>query len=202
MRDVDDVRESPGLERLRCSNGRDSQVTYHDPHVPRLVRGGMPVQESVPMTAEVLANRRLLIVTDHTGIDWEVIAHARPAGCRYVQCVMSSPGTASEDRPSVISVNEIHPPVCLASSVDADGPRAPGSVACASRSEVHPRRSLPGDGGTANSEKPAEKRTALMLAKQGPRLHLLTRTGLPDASFRGQTDGSRGRPPSVRVMGE
>ncbi len=78
-RDVDDIRESPGLELLALLERQSVQVTYHDPHVPRLLREEGPVLESVPLTPEVLAAQdAVLIVTDHSACDWEMVAaHAR-----------------------------------------------------------------------------------------------------------------------------
>jgi UDP-N-acetyl-D-glucosamine dehydrogenase len=81
-RDVDDIRESPGLELLALLERQGAMVAYHDPHVPVLVRDLAGTDQStnstlasVPMTAEVLAAQdAVLIVTDHTACDWKLIA--------------------------------------------------------------------------------------------------------------------------------
>jgi UDP-N-acetyl-D-glucosamine dehydrogenase len=77
-RDVDDIRESPGLELLALLERQGAQVSYHDPHVPRLASEEGTL-ESVPLSPEVLAGQdAVLIVTDHSACDWEVVAtHAR-----------------------------------------------------------------------------------------------------------------------------
>jgi len=78
-RDVDDVRESPGLELLALLERLGARVAYHDPHVPRLAREGRPVLESGPLTPEGLAGQdAVIVVTDHAACDWEMVAaHAR-----------------------------------------------------------------------------------------------------------------------------
>ena len=75
--DVDDVRETPAAEIITLLNERGADVSYHDPHVP--VFGGMRKYDlsmkSVELTAETLrAADCVLIVTNHSAIDWPLIA--------------------------------------------------------------------------------------------------------------------------------
>jgi UDP-N-acetyl-D-glucosamine dehydrogenase len=68
-RDVDDARESPGVEVLRLLELRGARVVYHDPLVP--VLGAL---SSVPLTAERLEESDLtLILTDHACVDYAFV---------------------------------------------------------------------------------------------------------------------------------
>ena len=80
--DVDDVRETPAAEiiKLLFENGAD--VSYHDPHVP-LFAGMRKYMEyrmhSTPLDKGTVKSADcVLIVTDHSTIDWQMIGdHAR-----------------------------------------------------------------------------------------------------------------------------
>ena len=77
-RDVDDMRESPSLALIELIENRGSQVDYHDPFIPVIpsTREHAPLagRRSVPLTAENIASYdAVVIVTDHTGLDWEMI---------------------------------------------------------------------------------------------------------------------------------
>jgi UDP-N-acetyl-D-glucosamine dehydrogenase len=76
-RDVGDTRESPSLEIIQLLLGKKAQVSYHDPHVPRLTLDGRRF-ESVPLTAETLASQDcVLVATDHSLLDYKwVVEHA------------------------------------------------------------------------------------------------------------------------------
>lgn len=80
--DVDDVRETPAAEVIKLLFERDADVSYHDPHVPLFAGMRKYLEyrmESVPLTpASVAAADCVLIVTNHTAIDWAMIGrHAR-----------------------------------------------------------------------------------------------------------------------------
>jgi UDP-N-acetyl-D-glucosamine dehydrogenase len=81
-KDVDDARESPGFELMELLLNKGAEVTYHDPHIPRLP--GMRHypdlnMECQPLTAEYLgAQDCVLVVTDHSAYDWSwVVEHSR-----------------------------------------------------------------------------------------------------------------------------
>jgi UDP-N-acetyl-D-glucosamine dehydrogenase len=80
-KDVDDPRESPAFEILELLERRGAQVSYHDPHVPRLpaMRHHTIRLESAVLTEAFLAAQDcVLIVTDHTAVDYpHVLRHAR-----------------------------------------------------------------------------------------------------------------------------
>ena len=77
-KDIDDVRESPALSIIDRLRAKGADVRYHDPFVKEVhfddahtVGGGEPLQ-SVPLTDEELrAADCVVIVTDHSGIDYQ-----------------------------------------------------------------------------------------------------------------------------------
>ncbi|MCA8952982.1 MAG: nucleotide sugar dehydrogenase [Planctomycetes bacterium] len=76
--DVDDVRETPAAEIIKMLFEHGADVSYHDPHVP-LFAGMRKYMEyrmhSVPLTdASVRAADCVLIVTNHSAVDWKMIA--------------------------------------------------------------------------------------------------------------------------------
>jgi len=77
-KDIEDVRESPALDVIRLLAQRGAVVSYHDPHVPTLREDGIDLK-SVPLGADTLAAADCaIIVTDHSTVDYELVArHAR-----------------------------------------------------------------------------------------------------------------------------
>ena len=84
-RDVDDVRESPALSIIDRLRAKGANVRYHDPFVKELSFGdahteasGEPLS-SVPLTDEELgAADCLIIVTDHSEIDYKRVCSTAP----------------------------------------------------------------------------------------------------------------------------
>ena len=78
-KDVDDIRESPALDLIRLLAERGAVVRYHDPHVPAVREDGIDLQ-SVPLSAETLAAADcVIVVTDHTAVDYGLVAKHAPA---------------------------------------------------------------------------------------------------------------------------
>ncbi len=80
-KDVDDSRESPGLELMELLLRKGAVVHYNDPHIPQLPRTRRhPTLEmrSQELTPEYLRTRDcVVIVTDHSAYDWErIVEHA------------------------------------------------------------------------------------------------------------------------------
>jgi UDP-N-acetyl-D-glucosamine dehydrogenase len=80
-KDVDDPRESPGLEIAELLLHKGAAVSYNDPHIPSLPptrRHPQLQMTSQPLTTESLGVQDcLVIVTDHSAYDWAwVVAHA------------------------------------------------------------------------------------------------------------------------------
>ena len=81
-KDVDDPRESPSFELLEMLLARGANVTYNDPHVPRLPRmrhHAAVEMASQTLTADYLAAQDcVLIATDHSAYDYDfVVQHSR-----------------------------------------------------------------------------------------------------------------------------
>jgi UDP-N-acetyl-D-glucosamine dehydrogenase len=76
--DVSDMRESPALDVLRLLDAKGADLRYHDPFVPELALEGRN-WKSVELTdAELGAADLVVILTDHSGIDWQrVVARAQ-----------------------------------------------------------------------------------------------------------------------------
>ena len=76
-RDIGDMRESPAVEIIEMLQHAGAEVSYHDPHVPRLprMRRHQLELESVPLTAETLASSdAVIVVTDHSAVDYGLVA--------------------------------------------------------------------------------------------------------------------------------
>lgn len=73
---VDDVRESPALTLIERLRDKGAEVSFHDPHVPRLARGRHYSidLDSVALDAATLGDADVvLIVTDHKAIDYAAL---------------------------------------------------------------------------------------------------------------------------------
>ncbi len=79
-KDVDDPRESPAFEVMELLQRRGADVSYNDPHIPRLprMRHHTIRLESQLLSPEFLAGQDcVLIVTDHSAYDFEeIVRHA------------------------------------------------------------------------------------------------------------------------------
>lgn len=74
-RDVDDVRESPALDILALLLEKGAVVRYHDPHVPRLqLPEGRSLDSQALDAAELAAADCVVVITDHSNIDWQQVA--------------------------------------------------------------------------------------------------------------------------------
>jgi UDP-N-acetyl-D-glucosamine dehydrogenase len=81
-KDVDDPRESPSFVLLDLLQARGAQVSYNDPHVPRLPKmrhHNVPDMVSTALTPEFLAAQDcVLVATDHSAYDWDFIVKHSP----------------------------------------------------------------------------------------------------------------------------
>jgi UDP-N-acetyl-D-glucosamine dehydrogenase len=74
-RDIDDIRESPALDIIRLLAGQGATVSYSDPHVPVFSEDGREFH-SVALTPDLVAAVDcVLIVTDHSVVDYRMIKH-------------------------------------------------------------------------------------------------------------------------------
>jgi UDP-N-acetyl-D-glucosamine dehydrogenase len=79
--DVDDTRDSPGLELMDRLEKKGAIVAYHDPYIPELPgshRYSHLRQKSQHLTTDLLTRQdAVVIVTDHSSYDWVwVVQHA------------------------------------------------------------------------------------------------------------------------------
>ncbi|MCO8122515.1 nucleotide sugar dehydrogenase [Stieleria sp. TO1_6] len=81
-KDVDDPRESPSFDLIKLLLAQGAELTYSDPHVPKLPRMrhyDLPAMDSQELTAEFLASQdAVLIATDHTDFDYDSIVEHSP----------------------------------------------------------------------------------------------------------------------------
>jgi UDP-N-acetyl-D-glucosamine dehydrogenase len=77
-RDIDDVRESPGLDVMKLLREKGADIGYSDPHVPFLTAeqwNGPHALESLTLDREALETCDCaVIITDHRAFDYEFIA--------------------------------------------------------------------------------------------------------------------------------
>jgi len=80
-KDIDDVRESPALKVIDLLQKNLAEVVYHDPYVPlfRIPGKNERYMQSLSLTQEEVAGADcVLIITDHSNIDYQWVAdHAR-----------------------------------------------------------------------------------------------------------------------------
>jgi UDP-N-acetyl-D-glucosamine dehydrogenase len=75
------MRESPALVIIELLRARGASVDYYDPHVPVIPKSrehaSLAGMRSVSIDpASVASYDAVLIVTDHTEIDWQSLANA------------------------------------------------------------------------------------------------------------------------------
>jgi UDP-N-acetyl-D-glucosamine dehydrogenase len=84
-KDIDDVRESPALSIIDRLRAKGADVRYHDPFVKEVrfddahTEGGGESLQSVPLLDEELRSADcIIIVTDHSGIDYKRVCSLAP----------------------------------------------------------------------------------------------------------------------------
>ena len=79
-KDVDDIRESPAITLANLLHEAGANVTYNDPHIPKMkTRHSALDLESVELTEEFLREQDcLLIATDHSAYDYDwLVGHSQ-----------------------------------------------------------------------------------------------------------------------------
>jgi UDP-N-acetyl-D-glucosamine dehydrogenase len=71
-RDIEDVRESPALDIILLLQRRGARVTFSDPHVKKIQSNGASL-EAQDMLSSVSAADCVVIVTDHSGVDYPAV---------------------------------------------------------------------------------------------------------------------------------
>jgi UDP-N-acetyl-D-glucosamine dehydrogenase len=78
-KDIDDIRESPAMDVIRLLEQLGGKVSYHDPYIPQFKEGDVAMT-SVPLdAAAVRAADCVVIVTDHSSIDYAMIGREAKA---------------------------------------------------------------------------------------------------------------------------
>jgi len=92
-KDIDDIRESPALDVIRLLERRGAVVSYHDPHVAKVHEDGVELV-SVPLTAQTLrAVDCAVVVTDHSGVDYGLVAREAPVVVDTRRALPREPGS-------------------------------------------------------------------------------------------------------------
>jgi UDP-N-acetyl-D-glucosamine dehydrogenase len=73
--DIGDLRESPALKIISLLENAGAEVSFHDPHVPRIHEQGLELS-SVPY--EPRAYDCVVVVTDHSSLDYEQLVDEAP----------------------------------------------------------------------------------------------------------------------------
>jgi UDP-N-acetyl-D-glucosamine dehydrogenase len=73
--EIADTRESPAVKLIGLLQGAGAEVAYHDPHVPSFRENGLSMSSS-PL--EPGAYDCVVIVTDHSGIDYDALVERAP----------------------------------------------------------------------------------------------------------------------------
>jgi UDP-N-acetyl-D-glucosamine dehydrogenase len=80
-KDIDDMRESPALVIIELLKARGTVVDYYDPYVPAIPKTrahpDLAGMQSISIDTPTIASYdAVLIVTDHTEIDWQTLVDA------------------------------------------------------------------------------------------------------------------------------
>ena len=77
-KDIDDMRESPALDVIRLLEEWGANVVYHDPHIPSFREDGHERHGVELSEAELARTDAVVIITDHSGIDYQRIVDMAP----------------------------------------------------------------------------------------------------------------------------
>jgi UDP-N-acetyl-D-glucosamine dehydrogenase len=99
-KDIDDPRESPAFEIIELLLRLGARVSYHDPHIPEAPRmrswPDLPPMRSEALDEATLKSKdAVLIITDHTGLDYGLVARSAPL-------VIDTRGIYREPLPNVV----------------------------------------------------------------------------------------------------
>jgi UDP-N-acetyl-D-glucosamine dehydrogenase len=97
-KDIDDVRESPALSIIDRLRAKGAEVAYHDPFVAEVrfddahtQGGGEPLQSAELTDEELSAADCAVIVTDHSGLDYERV-------CRLSKVIVDTRNALTRDQ--------------------------------------------------------------------------------------------------------
>jgi UDP-N-acetyl-D-glucosamine dehydrogenase len=94
-KDIDDLRESPAIDVIRLLDRMGAVVSYHDPFIPEMREDGITLRSSGLSRESVSGADCVVVVTDHSSVDYAMIArearalvdtrHVTGAGSRTAQ---------------------------------------------------------------------------------------------------------------------
>ena len=97
-KNVDDVRESPGVEIMELLVEKGAEVDYSDPHVPLFpkMRKHYFAKSSVALSSDTIAGYDLiLLATNHDAFDYEMIR-------RHANLIVDTRGVYLEGAPNIV----------------------------------------------------------------------------------------------------
>ncbi|MBA4158642.1 MAG: nucleotide sugar dehydrogenase [Gemmatimonadetes bacterium] len=115
-KDIDDLRESPALEIMHRLQEKGAQVFYHDRFCPVIADDGHTPLQNLPMRSVDMSEAMLqamdcvVVITDHSGVDYSLVADKARLVVDTRGTMRSSPGIArvvglsgqeQADRPAV-----------------------------------------------------------------------------------------------------
>jgi UDP-N-acetyl-D-glucosamine dehydrogenase len=106
-KDIDDVRESPALDVMRLLEEMGADVAYHDPYVPTFREDGIEHVSVELSDAELKRCDAVVIVTDHSTIDYQRIVNRVPV----VVDTRNATSRTAPGRARVVSLSTTNAPV-------------------------------------------------------------------------------------------
>ena len=91
-RDTDDVRESPAVEILHLLAQEGAVISFSDPYVPFLAANGSRLASRPLDDAVLSAVDCVVVVTDHTSVDYERVAQLAPVVVDTRNAMRNVPG--------------------------------------------------------------------------------------------------------------
>ena len=99
--DVNDLRESPALDVIALLAEKGAKVSYHDPYCPTLkAHDGVTMTSVANMEDAVAASDCVVIITDHSEYDYEVVLEKAP----LIVDTRNALGKAARDQEKVFSL--------------------------------------------------------------------------------------------------
>ena len=95
---VDDIRESPALDVIGLLRQKGSEVSYHDPYIPKIEHDGWELRSVPELLPAVQAADCVVVVTNHSAYDYHTLLDA----ANLILDTRNALGVAGRDNPKVI----------------------------------------------------------------------------------------------------
>ena len=73
-KDINDMRESPAVTIINSLIEKEAKIKYHDPLIPKFKIDGLKLNSTDLTKENILSSDCVVIVTDHTSLDYKLIA--------------------------------------------------------------------------------------------------------------------------------